>query len=453
MRTGFRDLIDPVSSKTEEHPTRTGAIVLLLGLLIIVGVVLHKIPFVYSQSGYTVTANFAKVNNVNNRTPVRVKGVDIGIVTGVGAGPDPQRQSQLQMKITDSGVVVHSDASAAIRWRTVLGGPMYVDLNPGSPDAPRLSGSIPVSRTSSQAEFDDVLRLYNGSTDQAQRDTFKGLAATFGAPAQTGTSINALPDLTTVGAGLKPYQGTNPGDLSRLVTSTAHTTQALGANLSSLQSLVTGADQTFGAIDAQRAALGQMLSLSPGTLNSTYVTMRRLVTTLNQLDPLVRNLQPGSKLIASMSTALRPALTQAGLVLTNAQPLLHNARPTFAALRSAATTGVPIFNGLQAPVARLNSNILPWLSQRDSDTRLLNYQSIGPFFSVLDKAASEYDQSGYRLHLTTLLGSASVVDQAALVHGKQALAAQCRAVARPSQQRNCSAVTTILQGMLYGGVK
>jgi hypothetical protein len=114
---------------------------------------------------------------------------------------------------------------------------------------------------------------------------------------------------------------------------------------------------------------------------------------------------------------------------------------------------VPIFNGLRAPVARLNSNILPWLSQRDSDTRLLNYQSIGPFFSVLDKAASEFDQSGYRLHLSTLLGTASVVDQAALVHGKQALMAQCRAAARGRQQQNCAAVTTVLQGMLFGGVK
>ena len=278
MKHSLRNLIDPIDSRKVQHPTRNGAILLLVALLVIVGAVLHKIPILDSASGYTVRADFAKVNNVNDRTPVRVGGVDVGTVSGVGAGPDPQRASELQLLITDGGLVIHQNASAAIRWRTMLGGPMYVDLNPGSPDAPKLNGPIPVGRTSSQAELDDLLRIYNGSTDQAQRDMLKGLSQTFAAPAQTGAAINALPDLQTVGAGLKPYSGTEPGDLSRAVANTAHTAQALGANVAYLQSLVTGARQTLGAIDAQRVPLGEMLSLSPGTLDSTTATMNRIRT-------------------------------------------------------------------------------------------------------------------------------------------------------------------------------
>jgi phospholipid/cholesterol/gamma-HCH transport system substrate-binding protein len=454
VRNSFRDFVDPISSQAEEHPTRNGAIVLGLGILIIVLVVLNKVPFLDSTGGYTLRADFAKINNVNTRTPVRVDGVDVGEVSGVGAGPDAYRSSEVKMNITQSGLVVHSNATASIRWRTVLGGPMYIDLNPGSPDAPRLSGAIPVSHTSDQTELDDVLRIYNGSTDQAQRDTFKGLAATFGAPHQTGASINALPDLTTVGAGLKGYQGTDPGDLSKLVATTARTVTQLGASTTSLQNLVDGADQTLGALDAQSPSLGRMLALSPGTLSSTYVTSKRLVITLNKLDPLVRNLEPGSKLIYSMSNALQPALNQARSVLTNAQPLLRNAQPTFSSLRGAAAAGTPFFQGLRAPVARLNSNILPWLAQRDTDTRLLNYESIGPFFSVLDKAASEYDASGYRLHLTTLLGSASVTDEAALTTaGHSALMSQCRQAAKPAQLKDCGAVTNVLMGLLFGAKK
>lgn len=453
MKNSFRDFVDPIQSQTEEHPTRNGAIVLGLGLLIIVLVVLNKIPILDSTGGYTIRADFTKINNVNNRTPVRVDGVDVGEVTGVGAGPDPQRSSEVKINITQGGLVVHQDATASIRWRTVLGGPMYIALNPGSPDAPRLSGAIPVANTSDQTEFDDVLRLYNGNTDQAQRQLFKGLAATLGAPKATGTSINALPDLTTVGNGLKPYAGTDPGDLSRVVATTAQTVQHLGASTASLQGLVDGADQTLGAIDAQRSALGQMLQLSPGTLNSTYVTSKRLVTTLNHLDPLVRNLEPGSKLIYSMSNALQPALNQARAVLTDAQPLLASARPTFANLGSAAQTGAPFFKGLEAPVARLNSNILPWLQQRSPDTKIINYESIGPFFSVLNEAAAEYDSSGYRLHLSTLVGSASVIDEADLTAGQQALSAACRRAAKGAQAQNCGAVTNILMGMLYGGQK
>ena len=454
MKNSFRDFVDPISSQSEEHPTRNGAIVLGLGILIIVLVITNSIPFIDSTGGYDIRADFAKINNVNTRTPVRVDGVDVGEVTGVGAGPDAYRSSEVTMNITQGGLVIHEDATASIRWRTVLGGPMYIDLNPGSPDAPRLTGAIPVAQTSDQVEFDDVLRIYNGSTDQAQRDTFKGLAATFGAPKQTGASINALPDLTTVGAGLKGYQGTDPGDLTKLVATTARTATQLGASTTSLQNLVDGADQTLGAIDAQAPALGRMLALSPGTLNSTYVTSKRLVITLNKLDPLVRNLEPGSKVLYSMSNALQPALNQARSVLTNAQPLLHNAQPTFSSLRSAAATGTPFFQGLESPVARLNSSILPWLQQRNSDTKIVNYESIGPFFSVLDKAASEYDESGYRLHLTTLAGSASVTDEAALTTaGQTALMSQCRQAAKPTQLKNCGAVTNVLMAMLFGAHK
>ncbi len=453
MRRRLRNLIDPVTSKNVEHPTRNGAILLILALLVIVGVVTHKIPLLDSTSGYTIRADFAAVNNVNDRTPVRVRGVDVGLVTAVQAGPDPRSASELEIRISTGGVVVHSDASAAIRWRTVLGGPMYVDLNPGSPDAPKLGdNAIPVSRTSSQVEFDDITRIYNGKSDQAQRDMLKGLSATFGAPAQTGTSIKALPDLSTVAAGLKPYGGTDPGDLSRLVTNTGQTAQALGANVTALQTLVTSASQTLGAIDNQRVALGQMLELSPGTLDSTEVTMNRLRVTLNHLDPLVAHLEPGSKLIASTTHALQPALNQTRLVLTEAQPLLHNARPTFANLRVASLAGVPVLQSLQPTINRLNTSILPWLSQRDPDTRVINYESIGPTLSVLDKAASEYDTAGYRLHLSTLLGSASVLDEGILTQAKSTFSHQCLQLA-PTKQVGCSAIASVLTGGLFGGGK
>jgi ABC-type transporter Mla subunit MlaD len=453
MRTGFsfRDLVDPVASRGGGHPHRTGAIVLLVAVLAVTLVFLNAVPFLDSQSGYTVTANFAEANNVSHFTPVRVDGVDVGEVTGLGAGPDPRRSSQVKMLITDAKLVVHSDASAAIRWRTVLGGNMYIDLDPGSPDAPKLTGAIPVSRTSDQVELDDVLRIYNGSTDQAQRSMIAGLSRTFASPARTDRSIEALRDLSTVGRGLSPYQGTDPGDLSKLVASTAHTVRELGSNTAGLQTLVDGAASTFGAVDAQRTALGQTLELGPGTLQSTRVTTARVDVTLAKLDPLVRRLEPGAQLIAATSRATRPALARLQTVLDQAQPLLASTRPTLANLRSVAGTGVPLLQQLQAPLAALNANILPWLQQRSSDTRLLNYESVGPFFSVLDGAAGEYDSSGYRLHLSTLLGSASVLDEADLTQGEQSLMSQCKAAATASETPNCGAVTQALAGMLYGG--
>jgi ABC-type transporter Mla subunit MlaD len=196
-----------------------------------------------------------------------------------------------------------------------------------------------------------------------------------------------------------------------------------------------------------------MLELSPGTLDSTQVTMIRIRTTLAHLDPLVTHLEPGAKLIASTSRALQPALDQTRLVLSEAQPLLRNARPTFANLRVASLAGAPVLNNLRPTIDRLNASILPWLAQRDPDTRVLNYASIGPAFSVLDKAASEYDTAGYRLHLSTLLGTASVLDQAILTQAKTTFAHQCLQVAPAAKRAGCGTVASVLTGGLFGGAK
>ncbi|HET9073641.1 MAG TPA: MlaD family protein [Solirubrobacteraceae bacterium] len=443
----FRDLVDPVASRGGGHPLRTGAIVLALGVLVVVAVFLNAVPILDAQSGYTLRATFAQANNVSNLTPVRVDGVDVGEVTSVGPGPDPRRSSTVSMLISKSGLVIHSDASAEIRWRTILGGNMYIDLNPGSPDAPALHGPIPLSHTADQVELDDVLRLYNGGTVQAQRSMLRGLSATLAAPAGIDRSIGALGDLRTVGAGLAPYQGTLPGDLSGLVASSAHAVRELGASTADLQNLVSGAAATLDAVDVQKVALGRALALSPSTLAATLSTSHRLDTTLRLLTPLAAHLEPGAARLARTADVAQAALAQLTRVLADARPLLAAARPTFAHLASLAGTGTPLISALRAPLARLNTNILPWLSQRSSFTRLRNYESVGPFFSVLDNAAAGYDASGFRLYLSTLLGSASVIDEANLIQSERALSAGCRAAAKPGQAAGCGAVTRLLTGM------
>lgn len=455
-RPNVKNLLDPVQAHSVEHPLRTGSIFLTIAILIIVGAVIHKLPIIDSVGGYTVTADFAKTNDVNTRSPVRVGGVDVGIVTDVGPGPNPQRSSKVTMQITHSGVVVRSDASAAIRWRDLLGGTVYVDLNPGSSDAPKLNGSIPASRTSSQVEFDDLTRIYNGNSSQAQRTMIAGTARALSAPTQIGTSIHALPDLNTVGAGLQPYGGVDAGDLSKLVANTAKTATALGASVSNLQSLVSGADATLAATDAQRVNLGEAMQLSPGTLESASVTAQRLRTTLADLDPLVTNLEPGVKEIAPMTQTLGPALTQANAVLDISQPLLRNAKPALVDLKAASIAGTPLLSGLQPTLTRLNSNILPWLDAPSPITGMLDYETIGPTFSALNSAGSGYDTAGYRIRAAVLMSTpvAQLMDAGAvaggLTGGTSAIDAACRSLATSRQRPNCSAVTGVLSRIALG---
>jgi ABC-type transporter Mla subunit MlaD len=399
-RTRLRNPFDVVPAKHRTRPLAAGLIVIALITLALVSAALRHVPL-SPVGGHIMRAAFTAADQVSGRTVVRVAGVQVGEVDSVGPGPDPYRTSVVSMRITNNAVHLHRDATAQIRWRTVFGGLVYIDLHPGSPSSPLLGdATIPASQTSNQVELDQILDAYSGPSAEEQRGMLTGLRDTFAAPSQIGRSVRALaPGLDTLHHGLAPLLGTQAGDLRGLVEAGAKTLSGL-ADTSELQALVVAADRTLAVTDAERTPLGQTLGLLPASLRSTITTMRRLRTTLNHLDPLAHNLRPGARDLAPAARSAIPALTEADSVLRDARPLLQAAGPTLDALRGASATGVTLMRELDPTLTRSQSDLLPWLGSRDSDTHLRIYESIGPFLSSIDSAASEYDSVGHRIRLS-----------------------------------------------------
>jgi len=141
-----------------------------------------------------VTAVLAYGANVRpGYTPVRVHGVDVGQVTGVQRAP-AGRGVQIEMAIDDGkGVTLHDDARLALRWRTLLGRNMYVDLDPGSRSAPPLGhASIPRSRTSDQIELDTALEPLDARGRAAMKTMLGEFDRGFSDPAAVSGTIDAV---------------------------------------------------------------------------------------------------------------------------------------------------------------------------------------------------------------------------------------------------------------------
>jgi ABC-type transporter Mla subunit MlaD len=448
----FRRLFDIVPSEHRPRPLAIGSAVIALIVLALVSAGLRHIPLT-PKSGHVVRAEFTAADQVTNRTVVRVGGIEVGRVDGVQAGSNPYRTSLVSMRITSDKVNLRSDASAAIRWRTLLGGLMYIDLQPGSPSAPPLGGAtIAADRTSNQVELDQVLEPYAGPTAEAQRNLLKGLRYGVADPAGIGRTIRTLsPALQTVDRGLEPLRGIQSDDLRGLVAATAKTVHGLG-DTAGLSSLVAGANQTLAATDAQRANLGQTIELSPSSLNSTFTTMARVRTTLDNLDPLVARLRPGARMLASASQAAAPALAQTEGVLREARPLLLEAGPTFDALGQASGTGVPLMRALDPTLTRMLSELLPFLRRRDPDTKLRVYETFGPFSASLAMAAGEYDSVGHRIRLTVPPNLNSFVSSAPTGSMTRACGLS-RLMTLPDGGARCSQVTQALARGWFGAPK
>lgn len=402
--------LDPQPAKVQPRYLRNG--VALLAILALVGFlsVTGDIPLFRGEPGDPVRAQFASANEVKDGTIVRVKGVDVGSVQKVEPGSDPLRSSLVTLRITDDDVRVRRDARATIRWKTLLGGNVYIDLDPGSADAPELAdATIPQTRTSTQVETDQALQPYRGRTDDKLRGVIKGTKEGFGDPEGVGRTIERLRALRTVGRGMEALRGRTRDDVRRLVSSAERTLAALGSNdaeIAELKGLVDGAQRTLQATAQRRADLGAMLAQAPATLDAMDVTMTRLRTTLDHLDPLAARLRPGARALAPAARAVTPALGQVDAVLAEARPLLRDLSPTLASLDRASDTGVPLLRALSPVVDRLAADTIPWLYDRDDEISLRVYETLGPFFSTLDQG--EYDAYGHRFRLSIPVGTNSV---------------------------------------------
>src|SRR5207248_46672 len=107
-------------------------------------------PTPFGGPSFVLNAVFTSETQLHIPSPVRIAGVDVGQVTSVRRLAGNSHAAVITMDIQANGLPIHADATAAIQSRIFLEGNFYVDLRPGSPNAPTLgSGRIlPAASTS-----------------------------------------------------------------------------------------------------------------------------------------------------------------------------------------------------------------------------------------------------------------------------------------------------------------
>jgi ABC-type transporter Mla subunit MlaD len=351
-----------------------------------------------SGGGTTVKANFAYAADVApGRTPVRALGVDVGTVTGIG--PMSNRHGvQVTMTLNpDSGVTVKQDGGASLRWRTLLGLNYYVDLTPGSTSAPPLGDkAIPESRTSSQVELDQALEPLNAQGRQALQTMVNQFDAGFADPHAVRQTIQATaPVMQHVSIGVPGLRGTVPGqDLPALISATGQWMGAAARDEVALGGLLENGTVALGVTAAQRVDLGSTFDAAPGALAQTEATMARLRTTISTLNPIARALEPGAAKLHRAANLARTALSAATPLLGELKPTLAAIRPSVNALGQAADAGVPVIQGLTPTLGRVQTSFIPFLNQTDPETKLKEYEAVGPAVAGVSSAIAWGDQYG-----------------------------------------------------------
>jgi phospholipid/cholesterol/gamma-HCH transport system substrate-binding protein len=325
---------------------------------------------------FTVHAIFSSANGLRPDSLVRIAGVNVGKVQSVGRVPgceDAGRErsgcsaADVTMTIDDQGLPLHTDATFAIRPRTFLEGNFFVDVSPGTPDAPRApeGHTFPVQQGIIPVQLDQVLTSLQAPTRANLRTLLQqyGIGVKKGGPAYNASIQYWLPAYRYSAVVAHDALGIQPHDLSGWIAAQATVAQALNADPQSLRSLITDFNTTANAFARQNVALQNAVAELPGTLSAAIPALNSVNAALPPLETLSRTLLPGVLSAGPAIDASLPFVSQLRQLVAPSElgglaSSLASAVPSLARLSS---TTIPLMrDGVRPATSCLATVVYPW---------------------------------------------------------------------------------------------
>jgi phospholipid/cholesterol/gamma-HCH transport system substrate-binding protein len=288
------------------------------------------VPF--TSYGYEVNATFANSANIALNSPVRIAGVDVGKVVSTERDGDA---TKVTFTVDGSGRPIHDDAFASIRPRIFLEGNFFLELDPGSPSAPELDsgGTIPVSRTSTAVQLDEVLTALQSPVRADLNRLLESYGTALNHKPTAAEDLTQLPEVKGKSGGealngafkyggdagrysaqvTNALLGTEQRDLSRLIAGSERTFGALASRESDLQGLIDNFNVFTGALAAQSANLSTTVHLLAPTLRVAHTSL----VSLNRTLPPLR----------TYAIELTPAVAELPELISSSKPWLEQTRP------------------------------------------------------------------------------------------------------------------------------
>jgi phospholipid/cholesterol/gamma-HCH transport system substrate-binding protein len=344
---------------------------------------------------YTVHAVFANANGLLPGSPVRIAGVNVGQVTGVGAVPgcktggsvetsDGGTSSQqcsaadVTMTISGNGQPIHKDATFAIRPRIFLEGNFFVDVSPGTPEAPTAPSSwtFPIQQGTEPVQFDQVITSLQAPT----RANLQTLLQQFGtALKKGGPSYNAsikywLPAYEYSAVVSHDALGLQPHDLSDWIAEQGEVSGAIDTHPQNLENLITNFNTTAHSFAVENTALSQAVAELPKTLAAGIPAFHALNAAFcsgaqvpncspGPLPQLAKALIPGVKSTGPMIDASLPFITQLRYLVSPSElrGLTADLAATVPALTNLTRESIPLMaNGVRPAATCAEQVVIPW---------------------------------------------------------------------------------------------
>ena len=266
---------------------------------------------------YELKAVVGDARNLQERSTVRMAGVDVGRVTKVEAIQESEPAARVTMEIDEDALPLREDAELRVRPRIFLEGNYFVDLEAGSPSAAELDDgdTLPRSQTSAAVSTSEVLAVLQSDV----RSDLRTLLFEFGTRGLGGGGAAAfnravpyfLPAYRRSSLANDALLGEDPTrDQQRLLRGQQRTLAALASDPVALRELVTDLNTTARALAREDVALEESIPALRDTLRTAMPALESLNAALPTLRVFAREAVPGVRSSTPTLEAAIPWLRQ-----------------------------------------------------------------------------------------------------------------------------------------------
>jgi phospholipid/cholesterol/gamma-HCH transport system substrate-binding protein len=311
-----------------------------------------RFPF-FQPKPFKLKAEFSTAQAVvaGQGQTVRVSGVRIGDIGGVDL---KDGRAVIKMDIDpEYKDLVHTNASALLRPKTGLKD-MFIDLEPGGGDAPRVKEgfTIPIRATQPDVNPDEVLSVLDTDTRDYLQLLLNGVG--HGLQGRGGDLRDLFARFEPTHRDLARVNGavaTRRHQLRHLVTSLNVLSTELASRDDDLARLVDSSATVFDSFAKEQANVSSAVHELPSTLKQTTDTLGRVDTFAELLGPTTQKLRPAARALDPANKAVRPFAREATPQLRKsirpfvreARPLVRDLRPVSARLAKAGPDLTQVF--------------------------------------------------------------------------------------------------------------
>ncbi len=394
-------------------------------------------PVPFSGAGFVLKAAFTANTELHIPSPVRIAGVDVGEVTSVRHIAGSPSAGVVTMQIDRQGLPIHSDATAQIRSRIFLEGNFYVDLHPGTPEAPVLhsGATLPAANTSGPVQLDRILSQLNTPIRSSLQRLVRGLGGALnGSPtaaqdASQAPSVRGLTGAQALNRSLdyssqaftasaivnQALLGERPHDLSGAVAGSAAVLRGLASSPSQLSGLVDTFQRTMGALAARQRALGASVAALPGLLRSANAADTALDNSYANTQRFAAKILPSVRQLGPTINVALPWLGQLTALVSHKElgGLLADLTPAIQDTSATVQASIGLIRRSGQLAQCLAADVIPTGNQVISDPPVGDgrkvYQEL--FQSAVGLAGVSQNFDGNGRYLRSTVGGGSILVQ------------------------------------------